>query len=91
MTRTGWFLVRSGAETVNVLAMLVADDAPDVLDHVLTLQVCFLVLPHLLSDCFPQAALVERMIVPAFLGAVEHDQIVVIFALIIPIVGVHET
>ena len=91
MTGASWFLVRSSAETVNVLAMLVADDAPDVLDHVLTLQVCFLVFAHLLPDCLPQAALMEGMIVPALLRAVEHDQIVVIFALIISIVGVHET
>lgn len=90
MAGAGWFLVRSSAETVNVLAMLVADDAPDVLDHVLTLQVCFLVFAHLLSDRFPQAALMEGVIVPALLRAVEHDQIVVILALLIPIVGVDE-
>ena len=43
-------LLRIGAETLNILTVLVADDTAGLFIDIFTLQICFLILAHLFLD-----------------------------------------
>ena len=78
------------SKALNVLALLVADYAPGMSINAIALQVCFLVLAHLFFDRFVETTLMEGVIVRAFLGAIEQNQVVVIFAVRLLFECVHE-
>ena len=89
---TSYTFLGDGSETVDVLAMLVANDTSYLPANIIAPQVCFLVLAHLLSDSPFQAAFMVRMIVGALFRAVEHDQmmVIMILAVFIPTKGVYK-
>ena len=71
----------AGVDVCDVLALLITDDTSSVLVESIAPHICFLVLAEFLLNLVLQASLVESVVVIVFLGAIKHDQTVVVSVL----------